>query len=149
MGCIIFSRDLAASICPHVGPSVRPSVIFFEKIKFWVSSSSFDKKVQFLKKSLVSQKKFSFSEIVQFLRNSLVSQKQFSFSEIVYFLKNIPSKTIFGRMCAAMSPKERNISKPVTASMAFAILFSKKSSQDIYTYDKHLNLAKETNSIFG
>ena len=28
---------------------------------------------------------------------------------------------IFGRMCAAMSPKERKISKPVAASMAFAM----------------------------
>ena len=38
---------------------------------------------------------------------------------------NSSSKTIFGRMCAAMSPKERNISKPVAASMAFAIFWSK------------------------
>ena len=30
---------------------------------------------------------------------------------------------IFGRMCAAMSPKEENISKPVAASSTFVIFF--------------------------
>ena len=42
------------------------------------------------------------------------------------------SRTIFGRMCAAMSPKEQNISKPVAASMAFAIFLKEIVIVEVY-----------------